>query len=145
MKPRPGGVVYDFGDFLHVVATSNAGKVEVAGIKKENILEWKAGHSIIKLKKAAAPKLAEMAEIQLRRGSRSLFYKVSHEEKDFIELDFLMKKVTLETLLTLHTQDRGIEESKKMIIITKMCPLMPSNRRQFWNDLAVNSITENEE
>ncbi|XP_036812015.1 uncharacterized protein LOC118942057 [Oncorhynchus mykiss] len=26
MKARPGGVVYDFGDFLHVAATSNAGK-----------------------------------------------------------------------------------------------------------------------
>ncbi|XP_045544224.1 uncharacterized protein [Salmo salar] len=142
MKARPGGVVYDFGDFLHVVATSNAGKVEVVEMKKENILAWKAGHSIVKLKKAAAP---VMAEIQLRRGSRSLFYKVSHEEKDFTELDFIMKKVTLETPSTLRTQDRGIEESKKMDIITKLCPLMPANRRQFWNALAVNSIAEDEE
>jgi hypothetical protein len=56
-----------------------------------------------------------------------------------------MKKVTLETPSTLRTQDRGIEESKKMEQITKMCPQMPANRRQFWNDLAVNSITEDEE
>lgn len=78
-------------------------------MKKENILAWKAGHSIVKLKKAAAPKLAEMAEIQLRRGSRNLFYKVSYEENDFTELDFIMKKVTLETTSILRTQDRGIE------------------------------------
>ena len=62
---------------------------------------------------AAAPKMAEMAEIQVRRGSRNLFYEVSHEEKDFTELDFIMKKVTVETASTLCTQGRGIEESKK--------------------------------
>jgi hypothetical protein len=45
MKARPGGVLYDFGDFLHVVTTSNAGKVEVVEMKKEIILAWNAGHS----------------------------------------------------------------------------------------------------
>lgn len=32
--------------------------------------------------------------------------------------------------------DKGIEREKKWEIITKLCPMMPLNRRQFWENLA---------
>ncbi|KAL7372902.1 hypothetical protein ABVT39_023915 [Epinephelus coioides] len=90
MRRRPGGVVYDFEDFVSVVANSNSKKVEVVELKNEGIGAWMDGHSAAKVKKM--PRLAELKVIQLRRGSRSMFVKTSHGEEDFTELNFLQKK-----------------------------------------------------
>ncbi|KAF4110731.1 hypothetical protein G5714_007762 [Onychostoma macrolepis] len=52
------------------------------------------------------------------------------------QLDFLMKKVTLEYLKQLRPGDKGIEREKSSDINSKLCPMMPLNRRQFWENLA---------
>ena len=95
MKNRPGGVVYDFEDFVSVVASSNSRKVDVFQLENANMLDWRDGHSTTKVKKAQAPKLGEMAEIQVQRGSKSLFFKQFHTETDVTELDFLLKRFEL--------------------------------------------------
>ncbi|KAG9264186.1 uncharacterized protein LOC111196652 [Astyanax mexicanus] len=146
IRKCPGGVVYDFEDFVNVVASSNSRKVDVVLMQNANVLDWKDGHSTSKVKKAKAPKLGEMAEIQVRRGSKSLFYKLSHVETEFTEMDFLLKKFipTIPTLL--RPQDRGVDEVKKRDIIDKLCPLMPPNRRGFWHSLPVmKDVLEDEE
>lgn len=91
MRKRPGGAVLDFEDFKNVIASSNSGKVNVVEMKSTNILAWRAGHSQVKIKNA--PNLSGMAVIQLRRGSRAMYFKLSHDEEEFTQLDFLMKKV----------------------------------------------------
>ncbi|KAK5880521.1 hypothetical protein CesoFtcFv8_023541 [Champsocephalus esox] len=58
-----------------------------------------------------------------------MFVKISHEEEDFTELDFLQKKCQLKIPTTLRPQDKGIEEAKKRDILKKLGPLMPPNRR----------------
>lgn len=131
MRSRPGGVVYDFEDFVSVVASSNSRKVDVVKLENANVLDWRDGHFTVKVKKAQAPKLREMAEIQVRHGSKSLFYKLSHTENEFMELDFLMKKFSLKVPTLLRPQNRGVEEVKKRDIICNLCPLMPPNRRVF--------------
>ncbi|KAM9332804.1 uncharacterized protein KZ484_017945 [Pholidichthys leucotaenia] len=133
MKKQSAGVL-DFEDFRNVIASSNAGKVNVVELRSENILAWKAGHSLDKLKKA--PHLSDMAVIQLRRGSRDMFFKLSHDEEEFVQLDFLVNKMTLEFPGQLRPGDKGIEKQKKFDIVSKLCPLMPPNRRQFWENLA---------
>ena len=137
IRKCPGGVVYDFDDFVNVVASSNSRKVDVVLMQNANVLDWRDRHSTSKVKKAKATKLGEMAEIQLRRGSNSLFYKQSHIETEFTEIDFLLKKFipTIPTLL--RPQDRGVDEVKKRDIVDKLCPLMPPNRRGFWHSLPV--------
>lgn len=90
MRKRPEGAVLDFEDFKNVIASSNSGKVDVVEIQSRDILAWRAGHSLAKLKKA--PNLSNMTVIQLRRGSREMFFKLSHDE-EFTQLDFIMKKV----------------------------------------------------
>ncbi len=60
-RKRPGGAVLDFNN-----ASSNSGKVKVVEIQSRDILAWRAGHSLAKLKKA--PNLSDMTVIQLRRG-----------------------------------------------------------------------------
>ena len=58
MRGRPGGVVYDFEDFLSVVGNSNSKKAEVVELKTEVLRDWKDGHSSVKGKKI--PTLAGM-------------------------------------------------------------------------------------
>ncbi len=52
MKNRPGTAVYDFEDFVSVVASSNSKKVEVVEMKNVNVLNWRDGHSTVNIKKA---------------------------------------------------------------------------------------------
>ncbi|KAG5269081.1 hypothetical protein AALO_G00198090 [Alosa alosa] len=143
MRRRPGGVVFDFEDFLSVVANSNSRKVEVVELKNEMIRAWIDGHSAAKVKKM--PRLAQIKVVQLRRGSMSMFVKKSHGEEDFIELDFLQKKFTSCVPATLRPQDWGVEEAKKMEILRNLVPLMPPTRRLFWSSLAVRGLNEDEE
>ncbi|XP_056624293.1 uncharacterized protein LOC130437126 isoform X2 [Triplophysa dalaica] len=110
MGKRPEGAVWAFEDFKNVIASSNSGKVNVVEIQSRDILAWRAGHSQAKLKKA--PNLSNMTVIQLRRGSREMFFKLSHDE-EFTQLDFIMKKVTLEYPNHLRPGDKGIEREKK--------------------------------
>lgn len=140
MRGRPGGVVYDFEDFLSVVGNSNSRKVEMVELTNAVIRDWKNGHSSVKGKKI--PKLAGLRVVHLRRSSRSLFVKMSHEEEDFTELDFLLNKFPLTIPTTLRPQDRGIEEDKNRDIIKKLVPLMPPTRRLFWNSLHTSSTDE---
>ena len=91
MRKQPGGVVLDFEDFKGVIASSNSGRVNVVDHQCTNFLAWSSGHSVTKLKKV--PNLSGMAIIQLRRGSRSMFIKMAHDEVEYTECDFLMKKV----------------------------------------------------
>lgn len=105
-------------------------------MKNANVLNWRGGHSIAKIKKTKAPKLSEMAEIQVRHGSRSLLFKLSQTAPHFSELDFL-QKFELKIPTALRPQDRGVEETKKSDIIKNLCPLMPPNRGDFWYSLPV--------
>ncbi|KAJ8349295.1 hypothetical protein SKAU_G00244250 [Synaphobranchus kaupii] len=140
MKSRPGGVVYDFEDFLSVVGNSNSRKVEVVELNTEGVLDWMDGHSTIKGRRM--PKLADMKVVQLRRGSRSMYVKRAHGEEDFIECDVLQKKFSLQIPTTLRPEDKGIEEAKKKDIIKTLCPLMPLTRRQFWSSWPVTLCQE---
>ncbi len=143
MRNRPGGVVYDFEDFVSVVSSSNSRKVEVVEMKNADVLNWKDGHSSVKTKKA--PNLSKMSVIQLRRGSRSLFFKLSHADAHFTGLDFLQARFELKVPSVLRPHDRGIEEAKKNDIIKELCPFMPPNRRAFWCSLPVSNVVEDEE
>lgn len=140
MKSRPGGVVYDFKDFLSVVGDSNSNKVEVVELRNEDLRNWTDGHSSVKGRKM--PKLADLKVVQLRRGSRFMFVKMSHEEEDFTKLDFLQNTFQLNIPTTLRSQDKGIEEAKKKDILTKLGSLMPPTRRLFWSSLSVSNTDE---
>lgn len=87
------------------------------------MLNWKDGHSSAKTKKK--PNLSQMSVIQLRRGSRSLFFKLTHADAHFTELDFFRARFELKVPSVLRPHDRGIEEAKKNDIIKKYVLLCP--------------------
>ena len=71
--------------------------------------------------------------MQFRQGQRSIFVKRYHRDEDFIEFDFLKKKSKLNEPAPLMRQEpRGIAQAKKDDIVKKLCPLIPTSRRLFW-------------
>ena len=80
-----------------------------------------------------------MRVVEFRRGQKSLFVKQNHNDAEFTELDFLKKKFKPRSAIlpSLRTSDRGIPQSKKDDIANKLLPLMPENRRGFWQTLSV--------
>lgn len=133
--------VYVYPEFVQVVKKSNSEHMNVLQLTSEDILAWEGGQSQAKLRKEGV-KLAEMVEIQLRRGSRELHYKGDHDEAEFSPLDFLKKKFTFQLPEPLRDGCRGIEPVKKEQIIQKLCPMMPENRRSFWNTLETSDVSE---
>jgi len=69
MKNRPGGVLYNFEDFVNDVRSSNSRKVDVVEMKNADVLNWKDGHSCVKTKKAS--KLGKMSVCDVAQGACS--------------------------------------------------------------------------
>ncbi|CAG4952375.1 unnamed protein product [Parnassius apollo] len=81
-----------------------------------------------------------MSEITFWCGSNSMFYKNSQDTEEQIELDFLRIK-NLKIGIPLPKQKlspRGITSERKSAILSKLGPVMPDNRRDFWETLPVN-------
>lgn len=136
MKRRNGGKIYDFAEFHDVVGKSNSGNVDVIAMDNSQVRAYKAGQAQSKLKKASVT-LSSMKVIQLRRGSMKLFYKTSHDDAEFQPLDFLKKTFELVKPPQLREVGRGIPAAKKADIVTKLCPMMPASRRNFWQSVLV--------
>lgn len=132
--------VYDFNDFLTCV-----GKVPKAAIlvpANEDFKSYVGEQSQPKLNKDR-PLLAECRQLQFRKSSWSVWLKKSHIQEAFEEFDF-MKKKSMKPMnpSLLRPQARGIPRGKKEDIITKLCPLMPENRREFWNELLTSEVPD---
>lgn len=146
MANQPGGNIYDFDDFIKVVSQSNSGAMNVLQLRSEDVKSWRSYLSQAKVRKQGV-KLADMVQIQLRRGCPELYYKVDHDQEEFIRLDFLIKAFT--NVFTnanipqpMRERDRGIAPAKKADIVQKLCPLMPANRRPFWKALVTSDVPE---
>ncbi|XP_063056355.1 uncharacterized protein LOC134450441 isoform X2 [Engraulis encrasicolus] len=143
MRHRQEGAMYNFGDFVSVVANSNSQKVEVIELQNERIRAWTDGHCATKVKEM--PKLSELKVIQLRRWSRSIFVKTSHEEENFTELDFLQESFRPCIPNALRAQDRGVEEDSKTDIVRNLVPLMQPTKSLFWTSLPVRNSSDYED
>lgn len=131
--------VYDFEDYKNVISGCRS-NIEVHEVKKS--YQW--------VKKKRAPRrndecdplhnflLNSLVEVKFINGCRNLFYKTDIDQP-YMELDFLMKKFNPRSLPSMNNSARGIKESKKEGIITKLLPLMPMNRREFWQLLTIDN------
>jgi len=136
------GNVYDFEDFSTAVASSNSGNMDVITMRNEDFRNLKSDVSQAKLKAPNRPKLADIAQVKFVRGKHTLFYKSSFSEESFTEFSFLKKSHKCTNPGPLRTSPRGVTSEKKKLIIAKLCPLMPENRRTFWKDLPENAAAE---
>ena len=66
-----------------------------------------------------------------------MFVKTRHNDDEFVVFDFLKKnhKPGTGSHQALRCGERGIPTAKKVDIQTKLMPLMPPTRHQFWKSL----------
>ena len=91
-------------------------------------------------KKMKLPHLTAIVETEFQKGSRNMFYRTSFGCDEVLLSDFLKKLFNHTKIPDLDSTPRGISKEKKEAIVKKLCPMMPSNRRQFWLNLQVTGL-----
>lgn len=129
--------LYDFGDFVAAVERHGA---KAICMEPNDFVTWRNEMSTAKFTKKQV--LSDVQEVQFRKGSTKIFWKTDMDNADYEEGEFLEKKTAMKISHGAYSSHetlqapRGISREKKQDLISKLCPIMPENRRAFWNSLA---------
>ena len=130
--------VFNFEDFIQCVG--NVGSVHV--MTPTDFHSFKDGLSQGAASKRSRPLLADVQMVEFRKGSNMMFYKNStNDDEPFKEADFLQakyKKPGQQFPATL-TENRGISQKKKDVMIKKLKSVIPSDYMPFYHLLTVNN------
>lgn len=148
---RKRGIIHNFKDLVAVVQTAGGGP-KILEMDVSDFREW--NKRVTGGKTVTVPKLRDIQVARFQQGSKTMFFKLSHNDKVFEEVDFIMKR-------TQKDMDRGVDQPKcrqgprgipvwkKNGIVTNLCRLMPDTKQVFWNDLPTNEastdLTENDD
>ncbi|CAH1122987.1 unnamed protein product [Ceutorhynchus assimilis] len=131
--------IYDFQELIEAVESSRR-KLEVLQLKEFHLWPNKKRNT----KKAADPLkgflLNEIVDVCFKKGSQCMQYKKDFAD-EYIELDFIQKKHNPMTFTPQALSSRGISASKKAKILKDLVPLMPTNRRVFWETMPESKIS----
>ena len=133
------GKVFDFNDFKCAVEKANSSRVNVKEMGIQNFFEWKDVSSKFKLQKIIPkPYLQNMVHVNFRRGENVLYYKNTFSD-EFTLLNFLTAKFYKEGISKpdCKTDCRGISAERKSTLISKLRPIIPENRMNFWEELNI--------
>lgn len=125
--------IYDFKELVELVKNSRK-NLEVLELKEFHLWQNKKRTT----KKAAEDPLkgfllGNLVEVCFTRGSNCIKYKTDFDD-EYKELDFLQKK-HCPTFTPKTLNIRGISSEKKALILKDLVPLMPENRKFFWQTL----------
>ena len=133
--------VFDFQDFTSII--DKCGRA--VKMNFDEFREWYNGMSTAKF--THKPELKNVVEAKFEKGTVELQWKESFDETEYRKGLFL-KKCTAsiatkgQNLPPSRKTQRGIPKSKKNDIISKLCPLMPENRRGFWQNIPCSSVVD---
>ena len=135
-------LIYDFEDFV-TLCKGSMRNIERVLLDIPSIFEFEKGVKARKPGSNDPPILCDIVEIQLRKGSASMYYKTSFKDSSYKESSFLKPRAFLR--FNKHkcfpqpvTTRRGITTSKKDGIIKLFHQGVPSAKRQFWQDIPIN-------
>lgn len=135
MKNRTNSAVYDFADFVDAVQNANDGRIYCKEMNFFDFAEWPDSSSLTKINKCEPrPYVSDFTKLMFVRGKKSMYYATDFDG-EFVELDFIMQKDMSLNRPPFRTSPFGIPQDTKDGIVRKLTPLMPPNRRHFWNDL----------
>ena len=133
-------IMKNINNFLDFVAC-----VRAAGITIELVTgdfwEWSNGLSQGKASKDSKPLLEEVCMAEFRVGEAKMYFKRSLDDSDFKCTHLMMKKykvvVNEKAFMSSQTlkERPGLDSGRKQGILDKLCPLMPTGRKGFWNIL----------
>ena len=133
--------LFNFKDFVSAVQTSGGGP-RVIEMKPEDFAAW--DRRVTTGKTVSVPHLNKNIQVtQFRKNSKSMFFKISHDDEDFKECDFLMKRTQKDiddkkAKPEWQTTPRGIPLWKKDKITKELCGIMPEGKSLFWTNIATN-------
>ena len=108
-------------------------------MKVEDFLDIPKGVSSAKFA-LSKPKLKNVLMVKFERGAHEIFWKEEYQQENFKSAEFLQKKYQRKNInFNRRSETRGVCTEKRDSIITKLCPHMRENRRQFWETSYVNS------
>ena len=115
---------------MEIIKQSNSGKMDVLEANNEKFLNWTKQQANAKLKQPNF-KLKDIVCVKFVRG-KDMAYKLSHEENDFRELDFLKKKNDITSFpAKIRNAPRGIPEEKNSILPKGLPNSCPSREKGF--------------
>ena len=131
---RKDGKIFDFDDFRQCVEEADC---HVHIMATEDFADWESGASNYLLGRAQPrPYLSRIVWAEFRRGSpETLFFKENFSDREASACSFIKKGY--DPTPKIRQKPRGVAKEKKDNILQKLVPLMPHNRRSFWEDLPV--------
>ena len=125
--------VYDFDDFVSCVGKAG----ETLLMQVGDFYQFESGLSESKESKTSRPLLRDVSVLQV---PLACFFKVRHDDSNFNEANFLMKKFKKDVVNLPGSQEnaRGITSKKQKTILKELGDLIPKNRRVFYNDITIN-------
>ncbi|XP_031339601.1 uncharacterized protein LOC116168085 [Photinus pyralis] len=130
------GKVYDFKDFSEAVRKASH-KVKVIEMEIENFYDWEDATSQYKLGKIKPrPYVHDMVQVNFERGKKTLIYKTEFESPG-IEINFINARCMKVEISKPKPKcnPKGITKDRKCLIVSKLVPIMPESRRNFWENL----------
>lgn len=131
--------VYDFKDFKTCINNANC---EFLEMKAEQFNEWKpviTQYKLSKMENNKRPYIEQIVYVRVEKGDDAFYYKkdLRHDE---ISVSFA-RPDGFDNLKSEQKTARGVPPQKKKQIIEKLVPLMPPHRREFWEKLVTNKLS----
>lgn len=114
---------------------ANDGRIYFKEMNFFNFAEWPDSSSLTKINNCQPrPYVKDFTKLMFVRGKKVMCYANDFDD-EFIESHFIMRKDMSLKRPPYRTDTLGIPQDTKDGIVEKLTPLMPPNRRQFWNNL----------
>nr|CAI5842452.1 unnamed protein product [Callosobruchus analis] len=138
MSMKRAKKIFDFDDFVSCVAAANGGKTDVISMDIGQFYNWNDLSSKFKLKKSNFY-FKELVLAIFSRNNFNFKYKTAFEHEEYKVLDFLNNKATKNGAEkpTAGIRNRGVDESRKNVIISTLKPIISETRLQFGKDLSL--------
>lgn len=126
--------VLDYEDLENLITAANK-RNNIISLHAEDFKPFENG-CMQRKKGSSLPKVNELKSVQLRKGSKKLFYKLELEEDKFIEAAILNPKFKLSLPESSEFSPRGLNAKKKETIVKQLLPHMPPRKQIFWTNLS---------
>lgn len=142
-------MVYDYEDFMECVRNARSSPPIIKDMQYTDFfkLSYVANLNVIN-KLRPRPQILNFKYVRVERGSFDIEYSytVNPQDDEKLKMTVFSKKQiddfksnNFDLKLKFRETPIGVDVEKKDTIIKDICPLMPTDKRQYWNDLPINN------
>ena len=126
-------IIYDLDAFCGCVSDTG---ISLKRLEFSDFRKWTDDISRYQLQKLGdnRPYLKDICVFMVLRGSSDFHFKRTFDDSEFQTVNLLKSSVD-QSLPPMKTKPRGISKSKKVKLNSSLLSLIPSSRRDYWNNL----------